>query len=139
MEIIISILSTSILTGFVASAVTVFYTRKNLKTTKYIETITSERIKWIQIVRNDFNTLISSILIHVNNTEYLNDLKDEKIQQDNTENLVGAFRENSDENLQEYSRLNNDILNIESAINKTLSPNEIANKALLIKLKMNPN
>ena len=68
----INILSTSILTGLIASALTVWFTRKNLKTTKYIDTITSERIKWIQIVRNDFNELISSILIHVNNTDYLN-------------------------------------------------------------------
>ncbi len=78
MEMLIQILSTSILTGLVASAVTVWITRKNLKTTKYIETITSERIKWIQVVRNDFNDLISSLLIHLNNTEYLDNLHDEK-------------------------------------------------------------
>lgn len=138
METIISILSTSILTGLVASVVTVWFTRKNLKTTKYIETITSERIKWIQIVRDDFNALISSILIHLNNTEYLNELKDEKIRQDHTEYLVGAYRENTDEDLQEYSRLNHGIMNVENAISKTLTRSEIASKALLIKLKLNP-
>ena len=138
METIISILSTSILTGLVASVVTVWVTRKNLKTAKYIETITSERIKWIQIVRDDFNALISSILIHLNNTEYLNELKDEKIRQDHTEYLVGAYRENTDEDLQEYSRLHHGIVNVENAISKTLTRSEIASKALLIKLKLNP-
>ena len=138
METIIAILSTSILTGLVASVVTVWFSRKNLKTTKYIETITIERIKWIQIVRDDFNGLISSILIHLNNTEYLNELKDEKIRQEHTEYLVGAYRENTDEDLQEYSRLNNGIMNVENAISKTLTRSEIASKALLIKLKLNP-
>jgi len=138
METIIAILSTSILTGLVASVVTVRFSRKNLKTTKYIETITIERIKWIQIVRDDFNGLISSILIHLNNTEYLNELKDEKIRQEHTEYLVGAYRENTDEDLQEYSRLNNGIMNVENAISKTLTRSEIASKALLIKLKLNP-
>ncbi|SRR5690554_4577372 len=138
MEMLIQILSTSILTGLVASAVTVWITRKNLKTTKYIETITSERIKWIQVVRNDFNDLISSLLIHLNNTEYLDNLHDEKIRQDHTEFLVGAYREDTDEGLQEYSKLNRSILNVESAISKTLTRSEIASKALLIKLKLNP-
>ncbi len=138
MEIMINILSTSILTGLIASALTVWFTRKNLKTTKYIDTITSERIKWIQIVRNDFNELISSILIHVNNTDYLKVLKDEKIRQDNTEYLTGAYRESTDENLQDYSELNNGIEKVESAFTKTLTRSEIANKALLIKLKLNP-
>ena len=109
-----------------------------MKTTKFIETITIERIRWIQIVRDDFTGLISSILIHLNNTEYLNELKDEKIRQEHTEYLVGAYRENTDEDLQEFSRLNNDILNVEHAISKTLTRREIASKALLIKLKLNP-
>ena len=138
METIIKIFSTSILTGLIASAITVWVTRKNLKTTKYIDIITSERIKWIQIVRDDFNSLISSILIHLNNTDYLNELKDEKIRQEHTEHLVGAYRENTDEDLQEYSRLNHGILNVENAISKTLTRSEIASKALLIKLKLNP-
>lgn len=139
METLIKILSTSILTGLVASGVTVWITRKNLKTTNYIETITSERIKWIQVVRNDFNDLISSILIHLNNTEYLDNLKDEKIRQDRTEHIVGAYRQYTDEGLQEYSKLNRNILNVENAISKTLTHSEIASKALLIKLKLNPN
>ncbi len=138
METIIKILSTSILTGVVASGVTVWFTRRNLKTAKYIETITNERIKWIQIVRDDFNGLISSILIHKKNTEYLSELKVERIRQDHAESLVGAFRENTEEDLLEYSRLNYSIMNVENAISKTLSRSEIASKALLIKLKLNP-
>ncbi len=128
----------SVLTGVVASLLTVWFTRKNLKTTKYIDTITAERIKWIQIVRNDFNELIASMMILINNSEYLRDLKNEKIRQEHIEYLVGAYHESTDEDLQEYSELSDNIVELENEINKVMTRSEIANKALLIKLKMNP-
>jgi hypothetical protein len=128
----------SVLTGVVASVLTVWFTRKNLRTTKYIDTITAERIKWIQIVRNDFNELIASMMILINNSEYLRDLKNEKIRQEHTEYLVGAYRESTDEDLQEFSELSDNIVVLENEINKVMTRSEIANKALLIKLKMNP-
>lgn len=138
MNSILAIILASLGSGLLASFITVWFTRKNLRTTKYIDTITSERIKWIQIVREDFNELISSILIHIHNSDYLNNLRDDKISQDLTESLVGAYRDPTDELLQEKSRLNQNIENIENAFLKTLTRSEITSKALLIKLKLNP-
>ncbi len=46
---------------FIASIITILYTRKNIKTTKYIETITSERIKWLEIIRTEVSDLVSNI------------------------------------------------------------------------------
>ncbi|HHE39239.1 MAG TPA: hypothetical protein ENL20_11805 [Candidatus Cloacimonetes bacterium] len=110
-----------------------------MKTTKYIDTITVERIKWIQIVRNDFNILISSLLIHINNTDYLKELINEMIRKDHTEQLVGVYRDRTDEDIQEYSELKSDIEDVESAFNKVMTRSEIVNKALLMKLKMKMN
>jgi len=118
----------SILTGVVASILTVWFTRKNLRTTKYIDTITAERIKWIQIVRNDFNELIASMMILINNSEYLRDLKNEKIRQEHTEYLVGAYHESRDADLQSFSELSNNIEVLEGEINKVMTRSEIAGK-----------
>ncbi|MCZ7558427.1 MAG: hypothetical protein M5R41_18730 [Bacteroidia bacterium] len=138
MDRILELFISSVLGGFAASGMTAWVTWKIMRTSKYIETVTSERIKWIQVVRDDFNRLISSILIHWKNTDYLNNLENEKIRQDLTEQSCGPYRENTDEDLQEYSRLNHDIMNVGQAISKTLSRSEIASYALLIKLKLNP-
>lgn len=43
------------------SIISIIYTRKNLKTTKYIDTITSERIRWIETIRNEFADIITNI------------------------------------------------------------------------------
>ena len=146
MEVIKEFLSTpimkgvfaSFLTGVVASILTVWFTRKNLRTTKYIDTITTERIKWIQIVRNDFNELIASMMIRINNSDHLRELKNEKIRQEHTEYLIGAYHESTDEDLQEFSELSEKAEHIENEINNVMTRSEIVNKALLIKLKMNP-
>ena len=81
MEGLLIVLS-SLISGIIASFITMKFTRENLKTTKYIDTITSERIKWIQLVRSDLTELVSSILIHQKNTDHLNDLIEDKIIQD---------------------------------------------------------
>ncbi len=127
------------MTGLAASIATILYTRKNLRTSKYIETITNERIKWIQSVRDEFSELISSILIHKTNDGYLNDLKDDKLLQNHTEHLAGAYMEHSEDDLREYTKVKSGITNIENAISKVLTRSEISYKAMLIKLKLNPN
>ncbi len=43
----------------VISLLTVVYTRKNIKTQKYIETVTNQRILWIDTLRNDFSQILS--------------------------------------------------------------------------------
>lgn len=50
-----------IILTFLASLINVFYSRRNIKTTKYIETITTERIKWLEMVRQEATDIISNI------------------------------------------------------------------------------
>ena len=62
------ILPSGVLLTFIAATINIYYTRKNLKTTKYIDTITSERIKWLSIIREEITHLISliseSLILH---------------------------------------------------------------------------
>jgi hypothetical protein len=45
------------------SLLTIRYTRKNIKTSKYIETITQQRIKWIDTLRNDFSEILAQSVV----------------------------------------------------------------------------
>lgn len=55
------ILPSGVLLTFIAATVSIYYTRKNIKTTKYIDTITSERIKLLSIIREEITHLVSLI------------------------------------------------------------------------------
>ena len=139
MDTFLKILSTSALTGFVASILTIWFTRKNLKTSKYIDTITSERIKWIQVVRTDLTELVSSLLIHLKNTDYLEDMISEKERQDYTNYVVSREPDSySDEELQGYSELQRNIESTGDALKNVLTRSGIVNKATLLKLRFNP-
>ena len=62
------ILPSGVLLTFIAATVNIYYTRRNLKTTKYIDTITTERIKWLSIIRDEVTQLVSifseTLIIH---------------------------------------------------------------------------
>ncbi|WP_321518913.1 hypothetical protein [uncultured Bacteroides sp.] len=138
MDTFINILSTSVLTGLIASILTVWLTRKNLKTTKYIDTIVNERIKWIQIVRADLTELVSALLIHDKNTEYLSNMINKKEQQDYANYVTSRDSDSyDDEELREYSELERNIENAQIEFKKVLSRSEIVNKAILLKLRFN--
>ncbi|MFA5556283.1 MAG: hypothetical protein WCY06_02945 [Flavobacteriaceae bacterium] len=55
------VINIGVILTFLATLFSIYYTRKNIKTTKYIETITTERIKWISIIRQDISEIISNI------------------------------------------------------------------------------
>lgn len=71
--ILITLIAT-ILT-FIVGIANIFYTRKNLTTSKFIEVITSERIKWLDVMRTESSSLISWILnsleVYKNQIEYI--------------------------------------------------------------------
>ncbi len=50
------------LLAVIFSIISIIFARKNIKTIKFIETITNQRIIWIDNLRNDF----SKILVHAN-------------------------------------------------------------------------
>lgn len=60
-ELLKEILPIGVIFTFFGTIITIYYTRRNLKTTKYIDTITSERIKWLDIIRNEITTIITNI------------------------------------------------------------------------------
>lgn len=47
------------------SLISLIYNRKNVKMQQYVDTITSERIKWIGKLRSDFSSIISYIFLTV--------------------------------------------------------------------------
>lgn len=73
-EILKEILPISVLLTFIGTLITIYYTRRNIKTTKYIETITSERIKWIDIMRKEVSNIITNVYFTLN--VYSEDIKD---------------------------------------------------------------
>lgn len=55
------ILPSGIILTFIGTCFTIYFTRRNLKTSKYIDTITSERIKWLSIIRTDISEFIAIV------------------------------------------------------------------------------
>lgn len=111
-EIIQTILISVLSSSMVAALISQFFARKNLKTSQYIDVITSERIKWIGNVRDDITILVSSVIIHIRN----------------------AYRIDPDfiESQKE------DYKKIDEGLKSILSKSEIVTKAILLKLKLNP-
>ena len=64
------ILPSGILFTFIATCINIYYTRENSKKSKYIDTITTERIKWLGVIRTEISeliTIISETLIYYEN------------------------------------------------------------------------
>lgn len=55
------ILPSGVLFTFIATCINIYFTRQTSKTAKYIDTITSERIKWLSLIRNEISELIATI------------------------------------------------------------------------------
>ncbi len=47
---------------FLATILGYIATRRNIKTTKFIDVVTTERIKWLSIIRNEISELVSTIM-----------------------------------------------------------------------------
>ena len=124
------ILPSGVLLTFIVATINIYYTRKNLKTTKYIDTITSERIKWLSLIREEITNLISviseTLIIHK-----------KVIEEIESANPSQKYR---DEVNYEYQKHYFDSLNENSLKfqNKT-NFQEIIKKLYLIKLRFNPN
>ena len=79
-------------------------------------------------------------MIHLKNTDYLNELTNEKERSDYSNYVVSREPESySDDEIQEYSDLTKNIANTGNVLKKVLTRSEIVNKAILLKLRFNPN
>lgn len=121
-----------------AALFAVWITRKNLRTSKYIDTVTAERIKWIETVRNDFSLLISSILIIRENEEKYHEIKFEA-------ERIGYVRNITNRDYLEDDELSSDydtdklLSNMNLLLKKCLTPAEVVLKSTQLQLKLNPN
>ncbi|MFM9946475.1 MAG: hypothetical protein ACKV1O_00920 [Saprospiraceae bacterium] len=82
------ILPIGVVLTFVVTIINIYYTRRNLKTTKYIDTITSERIKWLDVIRNEVTNIIANI--HFTLKIYSDDIQDRENEISNYEDSVEA-------------------------------------------------
>lgn len=117
--------------GFIATIIAIITTNKRQKSNKYIETITTERIKWLEIIRNDTSEL-TSLIYHVLN---LLNKESERTMYENMDS-----NEQDEKNREKYQnnfntvQISNFLINSEFSINKYL----IIKKLCLFKLKLNP-
>lgn len=136
-----TIIPVSAISGVIVSLLTTFlsnsYTRKNLKTTNYIETIIPERIKWINLLRDDFSLLITSIQVLKNNKNKLKETEFESQRIDYVREITLHDQYLEDNELQDIYSRNQIINDINSALEKCLTPAEIVIKATQIKLRLN--
>lgn len=110
---------------FIIGLLNLYYNRKNLKTSKYIETITSERIKWLEIIRNEYSVIASKTLFF---------LKLLKLQLKNKEEY---FKQSEEKNHLE------NFYNAETEFGlskkeKLWSTSEFIERLTLFKLRLNP-
>lgn len=107
---------------FIGVVITVYFTRKNAKSTKYIDTITSERIKWIEKIRFEVADLNSIFLTIIKNHHFIIDLE---ANPEGKKNIITSV-----DTLRQTSQLNNEISNF--------SKTDILRKINTIRLRLNP-
>lgn len=114
---------------FIATVRGHYNTRRNLKTSKYIEVVTTERIKWLTTIRNDVSEIVSLIM----NTLIFYDNEIKKIEQEHPTDLS-----RNDENY-EYQKHYFDSLT-QNAFKKNELPDlkSVTSKLTLLKLRFNP-
>lgn len=123
------ILPSGVLLTFIAATVNIYYTRKNLKTTKYIDTITSERIKWLSIIREEITHLVSliseSLILH---KRIIEDIESQNPSEEYINDLS-----------YEYQKYYFNSLNVNSLrFKEKIDFQEIIKKLYLLKLRFNP-
>ena len=127
-----------VLVTLIGTFITIYYTRLNLKTTKYIDTITTERIKWIEKLRDDLSLLTSWITIYNSNHQFLNKL----IQ--NYEELDNYEKETNPHEDEPWPLIIKDMSDNKSKQNfvvnelKGVTRQKIIEKIYLLKLRLNP-
>lgn len=130
-EFLKEILPISVVLTFIGTMLTVYYTRRNLKTTKYIDTITSERIKWLDTIRNEVTNIITNI--HFTLKIYSDDIKDRENQIKNYEEDIDAQYEAQ---LRYFDTTTSSALGEKKEI---WSQSDFIKQLYLFKLRLNPD
>ena len=127
-EFIKDFLTLGVFLTFLISLINILVTSRNLKRTKFIDTITTERIKWLEIIRNEASELLSEL------TEFLNylqieieQIKDNDPSENRTSEINYEFQKNY------LNAKNSNIL----PNNQLWSRTEFVKKLNLFKLRLN--
>lgn len=115
---------------FLVGVYNIYTIRKNLKSTKYIETITTERIKWLNILRDEISDLISIIFESL--TFFHNEIKSIEEQNPN-EDKISEINYNYSKHYFDTNTSN--FLLFKNKIEYA----EIIKKLYILKLRFNPN
>ncbi len=129
-ELLKEILPISVLLTFIGTMITIYYTRRNLKTTKYVDTITSERIKWLSTIRNDVTDIITNI-------HYTLKIYSDNIQEG--ENEINNYKE--DKEIPNEAQLRHFDAITTSALGQKIevwSQSDFIKQLYLFKLRLNP-
>ena len=119
-----------LLLTFFGTMLNIYFTRKNLTTTKYIDTITSERIKWIDIIRNEVTSIITNI--HFTLKIYSENIQDNKNEIRNDEDDIEA-------QIDAQSRFFDTLTSSAFGTKKEIwSQSDFIQKLYLFKLRLNP-
>lgn len=128
-----------VLLTFIASVLTIYFTRKNMKSTKYIDTITSERIKWMELIRNDLSVLCSDLIILFNSAN--RGIKSRQEQEEMARVLYSVGSEEDRKNIFKdvFDDKEAEYRNIQQKIHDDERKIQIIKRIYLIILRLNPN
>lgn len=108
-----------------------FTMRRNLKTAKYIDTITSERIKWIETIRNEFADIVTTIYLSLK--IYAEDIHDkEEIIRDYEQDMQARYENDS----RFFDSLTANAFRPEK---ERLSQRDFIKNLYLFRIRLNPN
>ena len=132
-EFLKEILPIGVILTFFATMYSIYYTRKNLKTTKYIDTITSERIKWLEIIRNEVSEIVTNVYFTLK--IYSEDLK-------NKENEIKDYENDIEVQMEEQERIVNSYIESQtsSALGREMkiwSQSDFIKNLFLFKIRLN--
>jgi len=124
------ILPIGVILTFFGTMINILMTSKNIKSTKYIDTITSERIKWIDIIRNE----VTNIIVNINFTLkiYSENIKDREYE-------INNYEQNPEVQLETQLRYFDDKTSNALLKEKPIwSESDFVKYLYLLKLRLNP-
>ena len=130
-----SVIFIGVILTFLGTMYSIYYTRKNLKTTKYIETITLERIKWLEIIRNEVSEIVANIYFTLK--IYSENLKNKENEIKDYENDIEVQMESQERSVNSYFESPTS-----SALGKKKviwSKSDFIKNLCLFKIRLNPN
>ena len=115
---------------FLATVLGYISTRRNIKTTKFIDVVTTERIKWLSIIRDEVSELVSIIMETLK--EYEKEINRIEHEHPTEETMMDAnyeFQTYYFDSQSESAFQENDLPKLK----------ELISRLILLKLRFNPN